>query len=63
MLPVNFYGHVEETAHGKKWVNTQVYNITPCQPDVVCHVMFVQLLELLKIWRLFVLPIKKVVFV
>ena len=37
MLPVNFYGHVEETAQGKKWVNTQVCNVTPCQPDVISH--------------------------
>lgn len=24
MLPVHFYGHVEETKKGSKWVNTQV---------------------------------------
>lgn len=24
MLPVNFYGRVEDTPTGKKWVNTQV---------------------------------------
>lgn len=24
MLPVHFYGHVEHTAFGAKWVNTQV---------------------------------------
>ena len=24
MLPVNFYGRVQDTADGKKWVNTQV---------------------------------------
>lgn len=27
MLPVNFYGRVEDTPHGKKWVDTQVNNI------------------------------------
>lgn len=29
MLPVNFYGHVEDTAQGKKWVNTQVVFALP----------------------------------
>ena len=24
MLPIHFYGHVEQTAEGMKWVNTQV---------------------------------------
>lgn len=28
-LPVNFYGHVEDTAEGKKWVNTQVVFALP----------------------------------
>lgn len=26
MLPVNFYGHVERTEGGVKWVDTQVTN-------------------------------------
>lgn len=29
MLPVNFYGHVEDTPTGKKWVNTQVVFALP----------------------------------
>ncbi|XP_059485606.1 glycogen phosphorylase [Neocloeon triangulifer] len=29
MLPVNFYGHVEDTPQGKKWVNTQVVFALP----------------------------------
>nr|CAD7455952.1 unnamed protein product [Timema tahoe] len=29
MLPVNFYGHVENTPQGKKWVNTQVVFAMP----------------------------------
>ncbi|KAJ9596274.1 hypothetical protein L9F63_027100 [Diploptera punctata] len=29
MLPVNFYGHVEDTPQGKKWVNTQVVVAMP----------------------------------
>ncbi|EFX86312.1 glycogen phosphorylase-like isoform X2 [Daphnia pulex] len=28
-LPVNFYGHVEDTPEGKKWVNTQVVFALP----------------------------------
>jgi len=34
MLPVNFYGHVEETAQGKKWVNTQVVFAMPYDSPV-----------------------------
>lgn len=29
MLPIHFYGHVEETPQGKKWVNTQVVFAMP----------------------------------
>lgn len=29
MLPVHFYGHVEDTPQGKKWVNTQVVLAMP----------------------------------
>lgn len=28
MLPVNFYGRVEDTPNGKKWVDTQVMERT-----------------------------------
>ncbi|KAB0799502.1 hypothetical protein PPYR_07382 [Photinus pyralis] len=29
MIPVNFFGHVEDTPQGKKWVNTQVVYALP----------------------------------
>ncbi|XP_025833885.1 glycogen phosphorylase-like isoform X2 [Agrilus planipennis] len=29
MLPINFFGHVEDTPEGKKWVNTQVVFALP----------------------------------
>ena len=34
MLPVHFYGRVEQTAEGVKWVETQVSlcTHTPCDP-------------------------------
>lgn len=34
MLPVNFYGHVEESPTGKKWVNTQVVFALPYDSPV-----------------------------
>lgn len=34
MLPINFYGHVEDTPKGKKWVNTQVVFALPYDSPV-----------------------------